>query len=164
MDHYKKILETLSKQLQLNQELLIFSQEKLELLRQNETAALMVISDAEEKIIRQIIQLEKERGQVINLLRSQGQDITNIHQLIEKSSPQMSVELKEISENLSKVLNELQLQNDINKKIMDFNLEQIEISKNFILSDERPFNYGRATGNYGREKKTADNKFFEGRA
>lgn len=160
MEKYKGILETLKKQLQLNHELLIFSQEKLEFLRNNDTAGLMALCSEEEKVLRQIIDLEKERGNALSRLQEEGEDITSIHHLIEKSDPALARELSEVAQSLKKVLYELQTQNEINKTIMNFTLEQIEIAKNFILSDETPANYGRAGSDYTKE----NNKFFEGKA
>lgn len=164
MDSYQGILDTLQKQLQLNQELLIFSREKLEVLKCNDTAALIALSHDEEKILRQIINLEKERGNLLDKLKNRGEDITNIKELTKRSDPTLAREIESVSGNLKAVIRELQLQNEVNSTIMNFTLEQIEISKNFILSDEAPGNYGKAGGTYGKEKTTADNKFFEGKA
>lgn len=160
MKTYQGILMTLKEQLQLNQELLIFSREKLEMLRSNDTAALMALSSDEEKVLRRIIDLEKERGAYLTEMKDQGEDITNIRQLIEKSDADLSAELQQVAEQLKKVLQELQAQNEVNKTVMSFTLEQIEISKNFILSDQTPVNYGRAGGDNTKE----NNKFFEGEA
>lgn len=160
MKTYQGILKTLKEQLQLNQELLIFSREKLEMLRNNDTAGLMALSSDEEKVLRRIIDLEKERGAYLTQLKDEGEDVTNIRQLIEKSDVFLAKELQEVADALKKVLYELQTQNEVNKTIMNFTLEQIEISKNFILSDQTPVNYSRAGGDNTKE----NNKFFEGEA
>ncbi|MDO4720383.1 MAG: flagellar protein FlgN [Peptostreptococcaceae bacterium] len=160
MNHYQSILNTLNKQLQLNEELLIFSREKLEVLRDNDTAALVSISGEEEKILRQIIELEKERGASIERLKNQGRDVSDIHGLIRQADEETAAALKETAERLKSVLQELKLQNELNQTVMNLTLEQMEIIKNFILSDETPSNYGK----YAKEQGKTDKRFFEGKA
>lgn len=160
MNHYQRILGTLSKQLQLNEELLIFSREKLEILRGNDTVALVSVSSEEEKILREIIELEKERGAILSELKNEGKDIENIRELIRASDPDIAKELETVAERLKKVLQELKLQNELNQTVIELTLEQIEIVKNFVLSDEAPSNYGK----YAKEQGAGDNRFFEGKA
>lgn len=160
MNDYQRILGTLNKQLQLNEELLIFSREKLEVLRDNDTAALVSISSEEEKILRQIIELEKERGASIERLKNQGRDVSDIHGLIRQADEETAAELRAAAERLRTVLQELKLQNELNQTLMSLALEQIEIVKNFVMSDETPSNYGK----YAKERGKTENKFFEGKA
>lgn len=60
MDIYGEILETLRGQLQANTFLLELSKEKSDVLKENDTSRLMHISSEEEKLVRHIINLEKE--------------------------------------------------------------------------------------------------------
>lgn len=161
MDIYSKILETLRGQLDTNKALLELSKEKSNVLKENNTSKLMLLASEEEKLVRKTIELEKERGNLVNALKVNNQSITDITSLISKTSPVTSENIKSVSKELKEVLNELQLQNDLNNKIMEIALEQIEFSKNVLMGASEPGTYGKVKGNYAGEKQVPGKKFFE---
>ncbi|MBP2029009.1 flagellar biosynthesis/type III secretory pathway chaperone [Acetoanaerobium pronyense] len=161
MDIYSKILETLRGQLDANKALLDLSKEKSNILRENNTSKLMLLASEEEKLVRKTIELEKERGNLVNALKVNDQSITDLSSLISKTSPVTAENTKKVSQELKEILTELQLQNDLNNKIMEIALEQIEFSKNVLMGASEPQTYGKIKGNYAGEKQAPGKKFFE---
>ena len=161
MDIYGEILETLRGQLQANIFLLELSKEKSDVLKENDTSRLMHISSEEEKLVRHIINLEKKRADLLVRLRGKDNTVTDIIEHISQTSPEIASTIKQVAENLKDVLRQLQLQNELNDKVMEIALEQIEFSKNVLMNTSQPSTYGKVKGNYAGEKQVPGTKFFE---
>lgn len=161
MDIYSNINETLKQQLELNKKLLELSAKKTEILRSNDTPSLMIMSAEEEKLVRAVIEQEKKRGLLLNSLRTKDAAVSDIASVVEKSSQSLAESIRNTAKRLKEVLAELELQNQLNDRIIKLTLEQIEFSKNIIMSDPAPSTYSKSGGGYGSEKQSPGKKFFE---
>ncbi len=161
MQIYQEILDTLQTQLQLNVELLDLAKEKTKILKDNEIYKLMGISQQEEKLVRAVIDAEKRRGKLVAKLNWGKDKIDNLIEMASKDAPHLAREIQMTGEQLKAVLEELELINCLNDKIIGFVLEQIEFTKNVLLSDDSPTTYKKSKGNYALETQRLDKKLFE---
>ena len=161
MTTYQEILETLQVQLQLNIELLNLAKEKTQILKDNDTSRLMAISQQEERLVRSVIDAEKKRGKLVAKLNWGKDKLENLVEMSLKDAPELSRETQMTGEQLKAVLEELELINNLNDKIIGFVLDQIEFTKNVLLSDDSPTTYKKSKGNYASEAQRLDKKLFE---
>ncbi len=161
MDIYSNIHDTLKEQLQLNKKLLELAIQKTEILRANDTPSLMIISSDEEKLVRAVIEQEKKRGLLLNSLKIKDSAVSDIASVVEKSSQSLAENIRKTAKELKETLSELEIQNQLNDKIIKLTLEQIEFSKNILMTDSAPSTYAKSGGSYGSEKQTPGKKFFE---
>lgn len=161
MDIYQDILATLENQLQLNVELLELARQKTQILKDNDTPKLLALSQQEERLVRAAIDSEKQRGKLVAKLNWGKDKLENIVELSASVSKELSRKIQTTGEQLKAVLAELELINSLNDKILGFVLEQIEFTKNILLSDDAPTTYKKGKGNYAAEAKRLDKKLFE---
>lgn len=133
---YETLIQTFKEQLEFTKKLIEIADLKLVAIKENNTDMLMELTNKEENFAREIIQLEKNRDFYIKKLeKEQNQKITNISQVIESTSLDMSASLNLLSEELKYNLEILQEKNNINQNLILFVLEQIEIANNIIIGD-----------------------------
>ena len=161
MTTYQEILETLQVQLQLNIELLNLAKEKTQILKDNDTSRLMAVSQQEERLVRSVIDAEKKRGKLVAKLNWGKDKLENIVERSANVSEDLSRKIQTTGEQLKAILGELELINSLNNKILGFVLEQIEFTKNILLSDDSPTTYKKDKGNYASEARRLDKKLFE---
>ena len=146
MTTYQEILETLQVQLQLNIELLNLAKEKTQILKDNDTSRLMAVSQQEERLVRSVIDAEKKRGKLVAKLNWGKDKLESLVEMSLKDAPELSREIQMTGEQLKAVLEELELINNLNDKIIGFVLDQIEFTKNVLLSDDSPTTYKKSKG------------------
>ncbi len=161
MDIYEEILATLEKQLEINVKLLELAKQKTQVLKDNDTPELMELSQSEERLVRAAIDAEKQRGKLVAKLNWGKDKLENIVERSANVSEDLSRKIQTTGEQLKAILGELELINSLNNKILGFVLEQIEFTKNILLSDDSPTIYKKDKGNYASEARRLDKKLFE---
>ncbi|KXZ39058.1 FlgN protein [Alkalithermobacter thermoalcaliphilus JW-YL-7 = DSM 7308] len=158
MNSIDQFIQILDEQINLNNQLLSLSNEKKELIINNDAKKLNYISFKEQDIVKKIITLEKLRGAVLtNLERELNVDkITNIKQVIESVDKQKAIQIQQKSDKLKSILFELEKINDLNNKLIEFSLEYIQLNFNLLTSRPKPNNYGKK-----KENSISDTNFFD---
>jgi hypothetical protein len=90
--------------------------------------------------------------------RKENIKIESLSDILEKISPKSGIELNLIATDLKENLETLKNKNDVNKTLMSFILEQIEIANNLIKGDRVPSTYG----NTKFSKKSYNNSAVDG--
>ena len=156
---YDNIKSTFLSQLQYTKELIQIADEKTQAIRDNDVSAIMQLTNKEEDCARNIITLEKNRDVYIKEFeRKENIKIESLSDVLEKISPKIGVELNLIATDLKENLETLKNKNDVNKTLMSFILEQIEIANNLIKGDRVPSTYG----NTKFSKKSYNNSAVDG--
>lgn len=144
---YNSLVDTFKNQLQATNELITLAGKKMMVIQNNDTSELLEITNKEEKLAAQIINLEKIRDSIIKEEeKAQGKKITNIRTVIDTLSQEKSMELAEISKQLKNSMEMLKDQNDVNKDLILFILEEIEIANNLLVGDAQMTTYNDIKG------------------
>lgn len=144
---YNSLVDTFKNQLQATNELIILAGKKMTVIQNNDTSELLEITNKEEKLAAQIINLEKIRDSIIKEEeKAQGKKITNIGTVIDTLSQEKSMELAEIAKQLKNSMEMLKDQNDVNKDLILFILEEIEIANNLLVGDAQMTTYNDIKG------------------
>ena len=145
MKSIEQFIEILSEQLELNEELLDISLTKKAVIMDNDTKSLNIMAHKEQEIVKRIISLEKLRGAVIaNIEReSDLKNINNIMNVIDSTSNEKALIIKELASKLKDVLNRLESTNDLNNKLLEISIDYIEFSVNVLTSTPEPKIYGK---------------------
>lgn len=139
---YEDIIDTLSKQSDLSEELIVLSDEKISHIRENDSNAILLVTQREERVASEMIGLEKERDFLIKKLeRLNSIEITDISHLISQFSGEKGVKLNLIAEKLKANFDRLKQKNDINKSLLEVILDQVEIYNNIIVGEKAPQTY-----------------------
>ncbi|TRW28201.1 flagellar protein FlgN [Criibacterium bergeronii] len=144
---YNSLVDTFKNQLQATNELITLAGKKMTVIQNNDTSELLEITNKEEKLAAQIINLEKIRDSIIKEEeKAQGKKITNIRTVIDTLSQEKSMELAEIAKQLKNSMEMLKDQNDVNKDLILFILEEIEIANNLLVGDAQMTTYNDIKG------------------
>ncbi|MBS6062874.1 flagellar protein FlgN [Criibacterium bergeronii] len=144
---YNSLVDTFKNQLQATNELITLAGKKMMVIQNNDTSELLEITNKEEKLAAQIINLEKIRDSIIKEEeKAQGKKITNIRTVIDTLSQEKSMELAEIAKQLKNSMEMLKDQNDVNKDLILFILEEIEIANNLLVGDAQMTTYNDIKG------------------
>ena len=144
---YNSLVDTFKNQLQATNELITLAGKKMMVIQNNDTSELLEITNKEEKLAAQIINLEKIRDSIIKEEeKAQGIKITNIRTVIDTLSQEKSMELAEIAKQLKNSMEMLKDQNDVNKDLILFILEEIEIANNLLVGDAQMTTYNDIKG------------------
>ena len=144
---YNSLVDTFKNQLQATNELITLAGKKMTVIQNNDTSELLEITNKEEKLAAQIINLEKIRDSIIKEEeKAQGIKITNIRTVIDTLSQEKSMELAEIAKQLKNSMEMLKDQNDVNKDLILFILEEIEIANNLLVGDAQMTTYNDIKG------------------
>lgn len=144
---YNILVDTFKNQLQATNELITLAGKKMTVIQNNDTSELLEITNKEEKLAAQIINLEKIRDSIIKEEeKAQGKKITNIRTVIDTLSQEKSMELAEIAKQLKNSMEMLKDQNDVNKDLILFILEEIEIANNLLVGDAQMTTYNDIKG------------------
>lgn len=144
---YNSLVDTFKNQLQATNELITLADKKMTVIQNNDTSELLEITNKEEKLAAQIINLEKIRDSIIKEEeKAQGKKITNIRTVIDTLSQEKSMELAEIAKQLKNSMEMLKDQNDVNKDLILFILEEIEIANNLLVGDAQMTTYNDIKG------------------
>lgn len=160
---YNNIKDTFLSQLQYTKELIEIADEKTQAIRDNDVSRIMQLTNREEDCARNIITLEKNRDSYIkDFERKENTKIENLSDVLEKISPKSGVELNLIATDLKESLETLKNKNDVNKTLMSFILEQIEIANNLIKGDRVPNTYENTKFSKKSYNNTAvDGSYFD---
>ncbi len=144
---YNSLVDTFKNQLQATNELITLAGKKMMVIQNNDTSEFLEITNKEEKLAAQIINLEKIRDSIIKEEeKAQGKKITNIRTVIDTLSQEKSMELAEIAKQLKNSMEMLKDQNDVNKDLILFILEEIEIANNLLVGDAQMTTYNDIKG------------------
>lgn len=144
---YNSLVDTFKNQLQATNELITLAGKKMTVIQNNDTSELLEITNKEEKLAAQIINLEKIRDSIIKEEeKAQGKKITNIRTVIDTLSQEKSMELADIAKQLKNSMEMLKDQNDVNKDLILFILEEIEIANNLLVGDAQMTTYNDIKG------------------
>lgn len=144
---YNSLVDTFKNQLQATNELITLAGKKMTVIQNNDTSELLEITNKEEKLAAQIINIEKIRDSIIKEEeKAQGKKITNIRTVIDTLSQEKSMELAEIAKQLKNSMEMLKDQNDVNKDLILFILEEIEIANNLLVGDAQMTTYNDIKG------------------
>lgn len=153
----RELGELLEQELKILEELLVISEEKTEILVENDVEKLESVLPKEEELIKGIVSLENERMSVLNNWGVAME--TPISDIINKV-PEGSEELKELGDKLSDVMSKLKRKNDLNNSIMQENLDWLDFNLNLITSTQAPVGYD----DENRETSAGDRSIFDTKA
>lgn len=158
---YKNITDTFLAQLDYTKQLIAIADEKTNAIRGNDISMIMQLTTKEEDCARNIITLEKNRDAYIKAFeKKENIKIDNISQILEKVSPDMSATLNNLAQDLKANLETLKNKNDVNKTLMSFVLDQIEIANNLIRGDKVPSTYQNTKFSKNSYNKV-ENSYFD---
>lgn len=157
-----KFIEILQEELKLNEQLLELSKEKAQVLKDNDTAQLQYITYEEQGCLRRIIDLEKMRGNLITVMEDslKIEKITDIKELVKSISEEKALVIEELGTKLRAVLEELKSINDLNREVVQFSLDYLQLNLNLINGNGSPSIYGKnANEKHDDSRMRFDNKF-----
>jgi len=123
------------------------SYEKTDVIVNSKIEELENITQRETELINQMANLEKIR---LNLLNTWGVDVrASLSEIIDKI-PEDKEELLKLSDELKSYLKDIQTRNDMNKQLIEDNLEWLEFNINLITQAATPATYSKKDSKSGR--------------
>ncbi len=157
----KKLIDLLNKESAIYEGIMKLSKEKTDVIVKGRVTELEGITRAEQAMILQLGKLEEEREALVGVLAEQlgikPEDIT-VSELEKILPKEQSKELKECSNKMTGLINNLRDSNGMNSKLIKNSLDYIDFSVN-VLS-----NAGSSGDIYGKSGQSSDAKkrnFFD---
>lgn len=121
--------------------------QKTDVIVNNEVEELEKITKKETELINQMANIEKAR---LKLLNSWGLDMnTPLSHIIEKI-PEEKEDLEKLAEELKAYLMDIQVRNNMNKELIEDNLEWIEFNINLLTQTAAPTTYNKKDSKTGQ--------------
>jgi len=146
------------------EKLLNMADNKKDVIIKGDVPSLQEITKVEQEMAGHILRLEKNRKQCIDdiclVLNKKTEDMT-IKSLIGMLTGDDKVRLEEINEKLISIITDLQLHNEVHKKLIQQSLDFIDFTVNAVQSttDAIPSNSYQAKGN--RYDQYSGRNFFD---
>jgi len=150
-----ELMEILKAELESLKAIKELSYEKTEVIINNQLEQLESITKKEVELINQMANLEKAR---LNLLNTWGVDIkAPLSQIMEKI-PGEKEELLNLADDLKNSLKDIQSRNDMNRELIEDNLEWLEFNINLITEAATPATYSKEKNNSKSGRTIFDRK------
>lgn len=154
------LVTSMSQLLKLHESLLVLSKSKTEMLKKGDVDSLQSIMAKEQKYTSAILTIEQGRQRAAqSFLQKSSEDLTLSH-CIEAAIPEVSRQLQLLQEQLATVLNQLQMQNDLNKQLIYQSLQFVNMSLHMFQPQEESAIYGRPNQQRQRPRQS----FFDSEA
>lgn len=153
MNFKDELMNLLKEELEVLKALKELTYDKTDVIVENQIEKLQEIIKKEEELINKMAIKEEER---LNLLYNWGiNKNTPLSQVVEKL-PEGKEELMDLGEDLSNLLEEIKIRNDLNGQLIEENLQWLDFNINLLTNATTPATYDK--GKKGREVK---NKLFD---
>lgn len=135
------IITVLEKLINLHKSLNQLAEKKATIIKEGDTDALTELLIDEQKHVKAITQIEKEREQAVLTLMS-GKDAT-IDEVIEIVGPTESDTLRHLKEELLTEIMRLKEQNELNQQLLITSLQFVNLSLDLLRPQDRNYNYDK---------------------
>jgi len=156
----KKMIEILKKEYEIYQEMLKISEEKTDIIVKDKVDELEDMTNREEAFVKQFIELEKDRIQIVKSFAAEqglGEKIVKIPELCEYF-PDDKDELMRLREDILTIVNKIKHKTDLNAKLLKNSLEYINFSVGLATGSSTSNGIYGQSGNTGRGEAK---KFFD---
>lgn len=141
----EKLIETLTKLLQLHQNLYQVTLQKTDYLKNNDVEKLKGILKKEQMFVQAVKQIEEERIQLTAQFLGRGQDLT-LTACIEKAEGEQKQRLQQIEKEFTEIIGKLRAANELNRELTHQALQFVSLSLDMLMPQENMTNYQRPNG------------------
>lgn len=155
-----EMIDILKKELSMYEEMLKISTDKKELIIKDNVNELEEITKREEKIVKEFIEIEKER---LNILRTFSKEKGLVNETpkipeLAEYFPEQKEELMELRKKILDIVSKVKAKNDLNEKLIKNSLDYINFSVGLATgSSVDSGTYGKG----GNSNKAEAKKFFD---
>ena len=156
----RRMIEILEKEFEIYQEMLKISEEKTDIIVKDKVDELEEMTRREEEFVRQFIELEKERVQIVKNFAAEhglGEKIIKIPELCEYF-PEEKEELMGLRKEILAIVEKVKAKTELNEKLLKNSLEYINFSVGLATGTSA------SNGIYGQSGSTGKGeakKFFD---
>ncbi|NLY77191.1 MAG: flagellar protein FlgN [Tissierellia bacterium] len=141
-----ELVEILQAELECLEAIKELSYAKTDLVIKNQVEELEEITNKEVELINQVANLERDR---LNLFNTWGVDVNlSLSDIIDKI-PEDKEDLLELADQLKNLLKDIQVRNNMNRELIEDNIQWVEFNMNMITQAATPATY---------DKKNKDSK------
>ena len=156
----KKVIEILKKELEIYQEMLKISEEKTDIIVKDKVDELEEMTAKEENFVKQFIELEKERIQLVKSFATEhglGEKVVKIPELCEYV-PEDKDELMSLRKDILAIVEKIKNKTELNAKLLKNSLEYINFSVGLATGSSTSNGIYGQSGTTGRGEAK---KFFD---
>jgi len=154
----EKLIETLTKLLQLHQNLYQVTLQKTDYLKNNDVEKLKEILKKEQKFVQAVKQIEDERIQLTGQFLGREQDLT-LSACIERAEGEQKQQLNEIEKEFTDIMGKLRAANELNRELTHQALQFVSLSIDMLMPQENMTNYQRPNGQQSQIENTRRSLF-----
>ena len=156
----ERMIEILKKELEIYQEMLKISENKTDIIVKDKVDELQEMTEREESFVKQFIELEKERIQIVKDFAAEkglGEQILKVAELSEYF-PDKKEELMNLRKEILAVIEKTKVKNELNGKLLKNSLEYINFSVGLATGTSAT---NGVYGHTGSAVKGEAKKFFD---
>ncbi|MHA6252369.1 flagellar protein FlgN [Oceanobacillus sp. CAU 1775] len=141
-----EIINSLEKLVALHEELLLFSEQKTEIIKEGSIEKIQKLIVKERKLIRQVEQAENERREVVKawyIANNDSVEDASVTDILEKLTDKQEKEaLEQVTIKLTKAITNLKANEQLNMALINQSMQFVQVSLDLLSPSLKNLNYG----------------------